>query len=67
MSSKWRFKRAFVDPKNGDIRLYYLREDGHSRVLMSNKSNTMHDFMDVPEDFPVDDAQRRIKVLISEA
>jgi hypothetical protein len=62
-NSSWYFKRSFIDPKNGEIRLYYLHIEGKSTVLVTNKSLSEHKFDDLPSDFPLEDALERIKSL----
>lgn len=64
--SNWYFKRSFIDPKNGDIRLYYLNVLGNSRVFITNANLEKHDFGDLPEGFPIDDVKERIETLIKE-
>lgn len=62
-NSGWRFKRSFLDPKNGEIRLYYTKPCGNTAVLMSSSRLSTHVFPNLPTDVQMD-AQQRIKELV---
>lgn len=60
--SNYRFKRSFIDSKNGDIRLYYLDKEGNSKVLITNVSSIDDTWAGIPKDLQKD-ARNRVKTL----
>jgi hypothetical protein len=58
----WRFKRSFIDPKNGDIKLYYIKPDHNTSVLMTEKDCVNDSWPGVPKDVQKD-ARKRIRDL----
>jgi hypothetical protein len=61
----WRFKRSFLDPKNGNIRLYYIKPDSNTAILDSTFDCMDDTFPGVPKDVQKD-ARARIKILKTE-
>jgi hypothetical protein len=53
-----------MDPKNGDIRLYYLTEDGNSKVLYGHSALEEHVWEGIPAELQAD-ANIRIRTLLS--
>lgn len=58
----WRFKRSFLDPKNGDIRLYYIKPDASTVILRTSVRNLDDKWPQVPKDVQKD-ARNRAKTL----
>lgn len=50
MLSNYRFKRSYFDPKNGDIELYYSRNDGSTLLLQTNTSCRDNTWPNLPKD-----------------
>jgi len=61
---KFLFVRAYIDPKNGDIELYYRSTNGDSHVFRTNKNLERHIFDYIPEGIDKDELGKRIAVLV---